>query len=98
MPSPACNIYGLFISCIVGLVLGIGTLVVNIVFKYIGFVESDIALGLCVETYLMEKYRFLQLQLQTAFVGICLNVLMNCIVLGLLIVTLKNLKSANLNP
>lgn len=98
MPSPSCKVYGLFISCIVSLALGIGTLVVNIVFKYIGFVDSDVVLGLCLETYLMEKYRFLLIQLQTAFLGICLNILMNCIVLALLIVTLKNLKPANLNP
>ncbi len=98
MPSPACNVYGLFISCIASLLLGIGTLVVNILFKYIGFVDSEVAIGLCTETYLIEKYMFLQLQLETAFAGICLNILMNCIVLGMLIVTLKNLKSADINP
>ncbi len=98
MVSPSCTIYSLFITCIASLLLGICTLVVDIVFKYIGFVDSDVVLGLCTEMYLADKYKFLLLQLQTAFVGICLGILMNAIILGLLVVTLKNLKSANLNP
>lgn len=98
MASPSCTVYTLFVTSIASLLLGIGTLIASIVFKYIGFVDSDVVLGICTKVYLADKYRLLSLHLQTAFVGICIGLLMNAIVLGLLVVTLKNLKSASLNP
>jgi len=63
MASAACSIYGLFITCIISTLLGIATLVLNIIFKYIGFVDNDIALSTCTDTYLMQKYKHLSLQL-----------------------------------
>jgi hypothetical protein len=98
MPSPSCTLYTLFITSIASLLLGIATLIATIVFKYVGFVDSDVGLGICTQVYLADKYRLLSLQLQTAFVGICLGILINAIVLALIVVTLKNLKSASLNP
>jgi hypothetical protein len=98
MASPSCTVYTLFITSIASLLLAIGTLIASIVFKYVGFVDSDVGLGICTQVYLADKYRLLSLHLQTAFIGICLGLLMNAIVLGLLVVTLKNLKSASLNP
>jgi len=99
MPSVKCSIYGLFIASIISLLVGIATLVLDIVFKYIGFVDDDIALSTCVDTYLMVKYQFLKLQLQASFVGVCVGVLMNIIVIGLVVFAIKNLRQfINQNP
>ncbi len=48
MASAACGIYGFFITALISTLIGIGVLVVNIIFKYIGFVESSITLSSCV--------------------------------------------------
>lgn len=72
--------------------MGIATLVLDIVFKYIGFVDNDIVLSTCLESYLVVKYQFLKLQLEASFVGVCVGVLMNVIVIVLVVFAIKNLR------
>ena len=92
MVTAACSLYALLVVSIAGTTLGIATLVLAIVFKFIGFTDSAIIQSLCADPYLVAKYTHLTYQIETSLVGICVGLLMNIIALIILALTIKNLK------
>ncbi len=93
MTTAASSIYGMFIACVVSTAFGITTLILDIVFKYIGFVESDVVLSGCTNGYMLAKFKYLTLQLEASFIGILVGLLMDIIALVLIILAIKNLRS-----
>lgn len=91
MISAKVPIYGLFLTTVISLLIAITLLVLEIVFKYVGFVSSDFVYGTCInDTYINTKYSYLQYQLEVAFVGTCLSVLTLIIILVLSTLSAKN--------
>lgn len=91
------SLYALLIASALGVVFGITTLILALVFKYIGFAASNIAQGACIDFYLILKYRFLPYQLVTSLVGVCIGLLMFIIVLVFVILAVKNLRAQQAN-